>query len=374
MKIAYLSTFYPFRGGIAQFNASLYRELEKNNDIKAYTFKRQYPNILFPGTSQFVSKDDSAEIIDAKRILDTTNPITFFTSALKIKKFVPDMMLTKFWMPFFGPSLGYIAKSLKKSGIINISILDNVKPHEPKPGDLQFTKYFLKQNHGFIVMSENVKNDLLEFIPDARFRHVQHPLYNHFGKKMDKSLARKQLNIPEDKNVLLFFGFIRGYKGLDILLEAMETLPDNYLLLIAGEVYGSFDEYDKIIRKLNLQDKVKLFIRYISDSEVPVFFSASDVCMLPYKSATQSGIVGITYHFDLPIIATDVGGLREMITPYGTGMIADEPKQNLLSAAILDYFNMQMKETFEKNIIKYKAFANWETLGKEIINLYEEIT
>ena len=276
-------------------------------------------------------------------------------------------------MPLFGPSLGYVAKSQKKAGTINISILDNVKPHEPKPGDIQFTKYFLKQNHGFIVMSENVKNDLLEFVPDADYRLVQHPLYDHFGSKIDKSAARRQLGIPGDKNVLLFFGFIRDYKGLDILLETMETLPDNYLLLVAGEVYGNFDEYAKIISKLKLENKVKLFIRYIPDSEVPLFFSASDVCMLPYKSATQSGIVGINYHFDLPSIATGVGGLREMITPYGTGLVADEPKQHLLSAAIADYFNMEMKESLGQNIQRYKNIANWETLAREILNLYKDI-
>lgn len=373
MKIAYLSTFYPFRGGIAQFNACLYREFEKRDEIKAFTFKRQYPNILFPGTSQFVGKDDIADKLDAQRTLDTINPITYLTTAAKINKYNPDLMLSKFWMPFFGPSLGYVAGSLKKHGTINISILDNVKPHEPRPGDYKFAKYYLKNNHGFIAMSEAVKIHLLEFVPDAKCRLVQHPLYDHFGSPVSSSEAREMLGIPKDKKVLLFFGFIRQYKGLDILLDALDALPDDYMLLIAGEVYGSFDEYQKKIDELKLHDKVKSFVRYISDAEVPTFFSAADVCILPYKTATQSGIVGISYHFNLPVIATDTGGLREMISPYRTGMVTDAPEQHLISAAIADYFNMGLRDSFEKNIQNYKKIANWSSLADEITDLYNEL-
>lgn len=373
MKIAYLSTFYPFRGGIAQFNAALYRELEKDNFIRAFTFKRQYPNVLFPGTSQFVTEQDTADKIDAERVLDTINPLTFWSSARKINKYNPDLMLTKFWMPFFGPSLGQVNRLVKKRGTINISILDNVQPHEKRPGDEQLISMFLKQNHGFIVMSDTVKNDLLEFQPNARYKQVQHPLYDHFGARVDRKQACEKLMIDPEKKILLFFGFIRSYKGLDILLDALDALPDDYLLIIAGEVYGNFDEYDKMIRDRNLWNKVKLFVRYISDDEVPLLFSAADVCILPYKSATQSGIVGISYHFDLPVITTDVGGLKEMITPFGTGMVVDEPKQNKLSAAISDYFNMQMRPIFEGNIKKYKQIANWKSLAKDIMSLYEDI-
>ena len=373
MKIAYLSTFYPFRGGIAQFNAALFREFEKEHQTKAYTFTRQYPNVLFPGTSQFVTSDDPADKINAERIIDTINPITFWSGARKINQFNPDLMITKFWMPFFGPSLGQTCRLVKKKGTVNISILDNVQPHEKRPGDDTLIKMFLKQNDGFIVMSDAVKNDLLEFIPNAKFKHVQHPLYDHFGKRLDRQQACEELMIDSQKKILLFFGFIRSYKGLDILLDALDALPEDYLLIVAGEVYGSFDEYNDIIKERNLWNKVKLFIRYISDAEVPALFSAADVCVLPYKSATQSGIVGISYHFDLPVIATDVGGLKEMISPYGTGYVVDKPKQNRLSAVIADYFNMEMRPVFEGNIKKYKQIANWKTLTNDISDLYHEI-
>ena len=252
MKIAYLSTFYPFRGGIAQFNAALYRYLSIGNEVKAYTFKRQYPDFLFPGTSQLVSGDDPADKIDSIRTLDSINPLSYFNTTRKIRKFSPDFLLTKFWIPFFGPSLGFVTNQLKKKGTINISILDNVIPHEKRIGDLKLVKYFLNRNHGFIVMSDAVKNDLLTLKPDAKYKYLVHPLYDHFGSKFDHTEARKKLNIPQNKKVLLFFGFIRSYKGLDLLLETMKYLSDDYLLVIAGEVYGDFKEYSDYIKKENL--------------------------------------------------------------------------------------------------------------------------
>ncbi len=373
MRIAYLSTFYPFRGGIAQFNAALFNYLSKENELKAFTFKRQYPNLLFPGTSQLVTENDTADKINSIRVLDSINPFSYFLASQKIKKFSPDLMLTKFWMPFFGPSLGYVAKSLKKAGTINISILDNVLPHEKRLGDIQFINYFLRQNHGFIVMSEAVKADLLKMKPDAKYRYITHPLYDHFGKKMDRTEARKKLGIAPDRKVLLFFGFIRSYKGLDLMLETLKYLPDEYLLIIAGEVYGDFKSYEDLIRKNNLENKVMLNVRYISDSEVPVFFSASDVCVLPYKTATQSGITGISYHFDLPVIATDVGGLKESIEPYRTGTVIAQPLENMLFAAIVDYFNFNLKESFENNIQNYKQIASWENFGNGILEFYKEL-
>ncbi|MCK5742096.1 MAG: glycosyl transferase, partial [Chlorobi bacterium] len=182
MKIAYLSTFYPFRGGIAQFNALLYRVLEKQHDINAYTFSRQYPKILFPGSSQMVGDNDPADKIPSKQVLDTINPITYFTASGKINRFAPDLMLMKYWMPFFAPSLGHVAKSTKRHGTINISVLDNVIPHERRTGDIALTKLFLNQNHGFVVMSKKVEQDLLSLKPDAKYIFHEHPLYEQFGE------------------------------------------------------------------------------------------------------------------------------------------------------------------------------------------------
>jgi glycosyltransferase involved in cell wall biosynthesis len=372
MKIAYLSTFYPFRGGIAQFNAALYREFEKNHQIKAFTFTRQYPDLLFPGKSQYVGPEDNADKIESDAVLDTVNPISYFKAARKLKEYSPGLTITKFWMPFFAPSLGRVKKSLKNSSV-NISILDNVIPHERRPMDIRLTKYFLKQNHGFIVMSETVKNDLLSLKPDARFKFCPHPLYNHFGSKVDKIAAREKLGISPGKKVLLFFGFIRQYKGLDVLLEALNMLPDEYHLVVAGEVYGKFDNYREIIEKHNLQHKLTINNNYISDDETPLYFSAADVCMLPYKSATQSGIVGISYNFGLPVIATDVGSLGEMIRPYETGMMVDKASPELIKNAVIDYFRNGKAQTYSENIEKYKKIASWESLANNILELYGEI-
>lgn len=372
MKIAYLSTFYPFRGGIAQFNAALYRYFEQYHDINAYTFFRQYPELIFPGKSQYVGKDDPADKIPSIKVLDTINPAGYVRAAAKIKAFEPDLFITKFWMPFFAPSLGWVASALKEN-TINISILDNVLPHEKRMGDRALTKYFLNQNHGFIVMSETVKNDLLTLNPKADFEFHNHPLYNHFGNIMDKAEAREKLGIPKEKKVLLFFGFIRSYKGLDILLEAIRKMPEDYYLVIAGETYGSFDEYSEYIKKYKMEDRVSINTRYISDTEVSCFFSAADVCVLPYKSATQSGIIGITYHFELPVIATDVGGLKEMIEPWDTGIMVAKPEPDLLRHAILDYFQADLSERFKTGIRKYKEAASWDSLGNTIINYYGKL-
>ena len=372
MKIAYLSTFYPFRGGIAQFNASLLNEFSKEHETKAFTFTRQYPDFLFPGTSQYVSENDKVDKIDSKAVLDTVNPFTYLSTAKNIKAWEPDLLIMKYWMPFFAPSLGYVAGKLKKSGTKVVSILDNVIPHEKRIGDESLTKYFIKRNNGFVVMSKAVGEDLQKFDPDAKFIFHQHPLYDHFGQKVEKEEARKALDLPNDKKVLLFFGFIRDYKGLDLLLEAVKKLPDDYLLVIAGEVYGNFSKYDEMIKELNIEYKVKKFVRYINDDEVPLFFSAADVCVQPYKSATQSGIVGISFHFDLPIIATDVGGLKEMIEPYGTGIIVDKPDVIQIVNSIQDFFLNDNSE-YLKNIQNFKKICSWESLASNILDLYNRL-
>ncbi len=374
MNIAYLSTFYPYRGGIAQFNASLYRALEKKYNIKAFTFLRQYPEILFPGKSQLVSSNDNVDIVPSLKVLDTINPVSFSRATNKILEFRPDLLLTKFWMPFFAPSLGSVSKKLKQKNIINISILDNVLPHEKKVGDIALIKYFLNQQHGFIVMSDTVKDDLLSLKPNAKYEKFYHPIYDHFGHKVSKEDARRSLKIPLDKNVLLFFGFIRDYKGLDLLLKAMKLLPDNYHLIIAGEVYGNFDKYKDLINRLNIQNRVTVEARYIRDSEVPYFFSASDVCVLPYKSATQSGIVAISFQFNLPVIATDVGSLKEMLVPTNTGLIVEKPDANLLSQGIIKYFVENKKEQYKNNIDAYKVNYSWDNLANTILKLYSNLT
>lgn len=369
MKIAFLSTFYPFRGGIAQYNAALYRQLEKEHDVQAFNYSRQYPNFLFPGKTQYVTEGDVADPIEAKAILDTANPLTYLSAARKIQKFEPDLLITKFWLPYFGPSLGTVAKNLSCK---KIAILDNVIPHEKRPGDRPFTKYFLKHFDGFISMSKDVESDLLSLKPEAKRKFHLHPLYDHFPKKIDKNSAREQLGIPKDKKVLLFFGFIRSYKGLDLLIETMKFLDDDYLLVIAGEPYGDYSQYSQLIKQHGVAGRVMEFVRYIDDHEVPLFYSASDVSMLTYKSATQSGVAFISFQFEVPAIVTDVGGLKETVEPYNSGLVVSEPKVELIAEGVKKFFERDPAE-FQKGISLIKEKSSWESLATTILDLYTEL-
>ncbi len=370
-KIAYLSTFYPYRGGIAQFNASLLKAFESIADAKPFTFKRQYPKLLFPGKTQYAEKDDKAVKIDAPRVLDSINPLTYGKTARQILKFSPDLLLTKYWMPFFAPALGSVAKKLRKKGVKSVAILDNAVPHEKRIGDSFLTDYFLKAYSGFIVMSEAVEKDLLSLKPDARYALLPHPIYDHFGEKIDKKQAREKLGIPLDKKVALFFGFIRKYKGLDLALKALALLPDDYLLVVAGEIYGDFKEYDKLIDELGVRNKVRLFVRYVPDWETPYFFSAADACILPYKSATQSGVSSIALSFDLPMIATNQGGLKEIVWEKGTGVLAARAEPRALADACLKYFEKEDRARFLENIAKLKKERSWKNFALGILELSE---
>ena len=376
MKIAYLSTFYPFRGGIAQFNAALYRAFESQNyTIKAYNFSRQYPDILFPGKTQYVTDNDISDKIPNQAILDTINPISYFKTAKLINQYNPDMLITKFWMPFFAPSLGKVARSLRKNGTKNIAILDNVIPHEKRLGDTQLINYFTNSYDGFVVMSKQVESDLLSIKPNAKYISHLHPLYDHFPAALSKNEARQKLGIPDDKKLLLYFGFIRDYKGLDLLLESISMLDDSYHLLICGEVYGSFDKYDQMIEKLNIAHKVSKHVRYIDDNEVSLFFSAADVNMLTYKTATQSGITAIAFHYNLPVIVTDVGGLKEVVEPYGTGLVVAKPKVDLIIESVIQFFQLKESkpEYFEESLISFKKKSSWISLSKTISDFYNSL-
>ena len=368
MRIAYLSTFYPFRGGITHFNHSLYNALRKNHEVKAFTFIRQYPGLLFPGKTQYVTENDLIEKIPADRILDTINPLSYLSAASKISGFSPDILIMKYWMPFFAPSLGYVAGKMKNKNCRVISVLDNVIPHEKKFYDLAFSKYFLRRNSGFVVMSETVKQDLLTLKPGAHYLFNEHPLYDHFGERLTKGEACSRLGLPEDRKILLFFGFVRDYKGLDILIETMKSLPEDYYLLVAGEVYGDDKKYYEQVSRLGLADRVQLNLRYIADHEVPLFFSAADVNVLPYRSATQSGILAIAYHFGLPVVVTDVGSLKDSVEADHTGLVAEVAEPAALNGKILEFFQSDHETTFRENILKVRQKNSWENLAEAIVN------
>ncbi|OHX68212.1 glycosyltransferase [Flammeovirga pacifica] len=372
MRIAILSTFYPFRGGIAQYGTALYSALkEQGHTVKAFTFSRQYPDFLFPGTTQYVTESDGTEPLESEEILDSINPITYYQTAKSIEKFAPDLVITQYWMSFFGPSIGTVAKLLKHQCKV-ISILHNVIPHESRIIDSPFTSYFLKQHHGFITMSSAVDKDLRSFVPQAASLERPHPLYNHFGQKSDQKKSRQQLGLDENKKTLLFFGFIREYKGIDLLIKAFNQLDDDYQLVIAGEVYGDFTVYQKLIDQNKNKDRIHCFNQYISDQEVTIYFSAADVCVLPYKSATQSGVTAIALHFEIPIIATNVGGLKELVIPGKTGEIIQEADSVLIEEAIKDYFGKDTSN-YPSNIKALKEDMSWDRFASKLIEFSETI-
>ena len=366
MKIAILSCFYPYRGGISQFNACLYDELSKNHVVKAFNFKRQYPEFLFPGKTQFVTDDDEAVPVESVSLLDTANPFSYISTLRKIREWNPDVLIVRYWMSYFAPSLGYITRQMKKHCKV-VSILDNVIPHEPHFFDTPLTRYFLQGSTGCVTLCESVSKDLLALKPDARYTVIQHPLYSHFGPKMDRKEAEKRLGLRPGMRNILFFGLIRAYKGLDILIKAFGMLPDGYQLIIAGEPYGSFEKYQVLIDDLPNKDLVYTHLKYIRDSEVTGYFSAADLAVLPYRSATQSGISSVSYHFEVPMIVTDVGGLRETIGDRGTGIVSNEGSPEAICKEILRYFSdPAIGERCIENIRSEKERLSWHTFAVKL--------
>ena len=379
LKIAILSCFCPYRGGISQFNACLLNELEKCHTVKAFNFKRQYPDILFPGKTQYVTENDNAVPVESQALLDTANPFSYISTAKAIREWKPDLLIMRYWMSWFAPSLGYIARHVGKECKV-ISILDNVIPHEPRFFDRPFTSYFLKPQDGFVVLCNAVREDLLRFMPNAKHICSPHPLYSHFGEKLQREECEKFVGIKkkegEQTKNILFFGLIREYKGLDLLIEAFGKLDKSYRLIVAGEPYGSFEKYQKLIDQCPNKENICLNTNYIEDNMVNRYFSCADVCVLPYRSATQSGISSVSYHFEVPMITTDVGGLKETIGDRGTGIILKDGNPSTIAQGIVEYFsteNAGAREEMVQNIKKEKQRLSWRTFCNNLIDFYNTL-
>ena len=384
MRIAILSCFYPFRGGISQFNTYLLEELSKKHTVKAFNFKRQYPGILFPGKTQKVSEDDDARPVESVAVLDTANPFTYSSTARAIAGFEPDLLLTRYWMSYFAPSLGSVcgkvSRILEKKGrkdFRTVAVADNIIPHEKHFFDIPLARYFVRRQSGIVTLSHAVEEQLQQICPGVRSQTIPHPLYSNFGERTDTLRARRQLGMQGtdqqvlDRKVLLFFGLIREYKGLDLLLEAMTLLDGSYTLVVAGECYGSFDRYRQIIdseRFAPIRSNLILNDRYIPDKDVKVYFSAADLSVLPYRSATQSGISSISWNFDVPLITTPVGGLVESVGEAGTGLLAESISPEGIAQAIRKYFAENKKEEYLYNISRLKKELSWESFADKLEN------
>jgi glycosyltransferase involved in cell wall biosynthesis len=370
MRFAILSPFYPYRGGIAQFSMSLYQVLTKEHTVKVFSFSRLYPGFLFPGKTQFVEKRLQAIPAPSERILDSINPFSYEKTAKAIEEYQPDVLVIAYWMPFLAPAYGHIAHKLRGKTHI-IALVHNAISHETKFYDKPLSKLFFDQVDGFMVLSEFVKKDLQTLYPNAKYCLQAHPLYNHFGEKQDKKTACKTLNLNPDKKTLLFFGMIRDYKGLDWLLQAMSFLDNSYQLVVAGESYDDFEKYQQIIDVSLAKDRIRVFNQYIDDEDVPILFSAADAIVLPYKSATQSGVIPVAYHFEVPIVATDVGSLKDTVETAGTGIIC-LPQIESIAEGIQKLFS-EGTEKFIANIRIEKQKLSWKVFADALVNFSRQL-
>ena len=371
MKITILSTAYPFRGGISNFNGLLFRELIKNNEVNVINFKRQYPALLFPGKSQ-IAEEDVVEKIPTEQKVDSINPLNWIRVGIQIKQDKPDLLVFRYWLPFFAPCFGTISGIVKKNKKTRILVIcDNVLPHEKRPGDKVLTKYFLRKADYFIVLSDKVKDDLLSIKSNAKYRVLPHPVYSNFGLPVPKDEARRKLKL-NDKNLILFFGFIRDYKGLDVLLKSMALLKhEETKLIVAGEFYSNSEFYLNLINELKIKDRVYLISDFIPSSDVKYYFSAADAVVLPYKDATQSGIVQIAMNFRKPIIATDVGGLGEVVLNNSTGFVVEKENPEALANAIRKFYNENRQNEFVENIEKELDKYSWHKFVNGMMELTE---
>ena len=374
-KIIIIGPAYPLRGGgIATFNERLAKEfIDEGFDATIYTFSYQYPSFLFPGKTQYSSEPAPAGI-PIKIKINSVNPFNWLKVGNELKNLKPDMIVVRYWLPFMGPCLGTILRRVKKNHHTKIiCIADNILPHEKRPGDKVFTNYFIKPIDGFITMSEKVLEDLKVFAKDKPAKLVPHPLYDNFGAIISKEEARKKLEISKEDKVILFFGFIRKYKGLDILLNAFKKVIEqkkikNLKLLIAGEFYEDEKNYEALLSDPAIKNNLILHTHFIANSEVKYYLCAADCVIQPYRSATQSGVTPLAYHFEKPMIVTNVGGLPSMVADKKTGLIA-APTAESIAKKIEEYFDSG-EDFFLPYLREEKKKYSWKNMVSAIFQLH----
>lgn len=377
-KIIILGPAHPLRGGIAIYNERLARQFQsEGHDVTIYSFSLQYPDFLFPGTTQYSSEPAPADL-NIKTVINSINPFNWITVGNEIKTLKADLVIVRYWLPLMGPALGTILRLIKSNKQTKvICIADNVIPHEKRIGDHAFTSYFIKPVDAFITMSEKVLADLRSFTQTKPAQLEPHPLYDVFGEAVSKQEARTHLNINQHEFIFLFFGFIRKYKGLDLLLEAIAKLRNtqlqttNYKLLIAGEFYEDRKLYDELIEQLGIKDDLILKTEFIADSEVKYYLCAADAVVQPYKNATQSGVTPLAYHFEVPMIVTNVGGLPAFV-PHGKVGLVCEPTVDSIASAMQEYMQTGSAQ-FLPHLREEKKKYGWDKMTAAVLQLSESV-
>jgi len=367
---------YPLRGGIASSTERLaYELIDHGYSVTIYTFSLQYPNIFFPGKTQF-SEDPPPKGLDIKIKLNSVNPFNWWSVGKEISKLKPDVVITRFWIPFMAPSLGSVLRLIKRNNHTKtIAIVDNIIPHEKRIGDRALSAYFVNSVDSFIVLSRAVGEEIRQFSTTKPLRFIPHPNYDNYGKAINREEALTFLKLDPNFKYLLFFGFIRDYKGLDLLIKALndERIRKMPLkLIVAGEYYADEAKYLALIKSENVENQVILKTEFIPNEEVKYYFCATDLVVQPYKTATQSGISQLAFFYDKPMVATNVGGLPEIIDHKKSGYIVEvEPSD--ISDVIVDYFQNNRAESFTKAVIENKKKYSWENMVKGIEELLNEI-
>jgi glycosyltransferase involved in cell wall biosynthesis len=381
MKVVIIGPAWPLRGGLASFDQRLCRAFqEEGHGCSIYSFSLQYPGFLFPGTTQY-STDSPPEGMEIHSVINSINPLNWLLTGRRLKKESPDLVVVRYWLPFMGPALGTILRKLKKNGTTKIiAITDNVLPHERRIGDHAFTRYFLKPCDAFVTMSDAVMEDLRSFEKDKPARRVIHPLYDNFGQIISAAEAKRFLNErknwriePWDK-IILFFGFIRKYKGLDILLRAMAEpgiREAGIRLMVAGEFYEDRKPYQQLINELQIEDLLILNTDFIPDTDVRYYVCAADAVVQPYRNATQSGVTPLAYHFEKPMIVSNVGSFAESVHHEETGLVA-EPEPASLASAILRFYELG-GEFFIPHLRSEKKKYSWKNLVNTLLGLSHDI-
>ncbi|TXK48601.1 glycosyltransferase [Pontibacter qinzhouensis] len=370
-RVVIVGPAHPLRGGgMATFNERLAQAFQQAGDeVEIVTFSLQYPSFLFPGKSQFTN-EPAPEGLSIKVLMNSVNPISWLRTGHYIRSKRPDLVIFRFWLPFMGPCFGTIARIIRGNKHSRIlAITDNVVPHEKRFGDVPFTKYFLSACHGFVSLSKAVLQDLQLFEPGKPSIYLPHPLYDNFGQPVSKAEACAALGLAPATPYLLFFGFIRAYKGLDLLLRAMAEEPLRQLpelkLIIAGEFYEDAAPYQELIAELELEERLVLRTDFILNAKVRYYFCAADLVVQPYKHATQSGVTQVAYHFDKPMVVTNVGGLAELVPDGEVGHVV-EPEPTAIANAIAEFYGQNQGEAFSRNIQSYKARFSWSNFVQQV--------
>jgi glycosyltransferase involved in cell wall biosynthesis len=375
LKVIMIGTAYPLRGGLAAYNERLARAFQAVGDtVQLHTFSLQYPRFLFPGKSQYSTSLPPSDL-HIRVWINSINPFNWIRVGIGLRKEKPDVIVIKFWLPFMGACFGTILRIVRwKRPTRVICIADNIIPHEKRPGDRWLTRYFMGSCDAFITMSDKVQQDLMSLSPNMPSLRVEHPLYDHFGEPLDRTAARKHLGLPLDARIVLFFGFIRKYKGLDLLLEAIKILQDRDpgdgqmpVFLIAGEFYEDAQSYVTLIDQLHIRERLILRTEFIADEEVKYYMCAGDVVIQPYRNATQSGVTPLAYHFNCPMIVTNVGGLADIVPDGKVGVVC-QPDPFSIAGAIDTYFRLG-RAHFLPYLLEEKKKYSWTKMVDAIKTL-----